>query len=210
MKAYDRGNAATPIYRSKRVAVFGGGNVAMDAARTAVRLGAEEVRIVYRRTEKEMPARVEEVRHAKEEGIIFDLLTNPVRILGDEKGRVRGLECLRYELGEPDTSGRAKPVPIPGSEYVLEADTCITALGNESNPLVTGTTPELSVNKRGNILVDDEGMTSLPGVFAGGDIVQGAATVILAMGDGRRAAKGIHRYLSGGRVDAEKAVGVRT
>jgi len=197
MKAYDRENAATPIFRARKVAVFGGGNVAMDAARTAVRLGAEEVRIVYRRTEREMPARVEEIHHAREEGVVFDLLTNPVRILGDEKGRVRGIECLKYRLGDPDASGRAKPVPIPGSEYFVEADACITALGNESNPLVTGTTPALDTNARGNILVDEDGMTSIPGVFAGGDIVQGAATVILAMGDGRRAARGIHRYLSG-------------
>jgi len=196
MKAYDKGQAATPLYPSRKVAVFGGGNVAMDAARTALRMGAEEVHIVYRRTESEMPARAEEVHHAQEEGIIFDLLTNPVRILGDDQGRVKAIECLKYRLGEPDASGRARPEPIPGSEFLMEIDTCITALGNGSNPLVTGTTPDLNVNKWGNITVNEEGMTSLPGVFAGGDIVQGAATVILAMGDGRTAARGIHNYLS--------------
>ena len=196
MKAYDKGKAMTPIYMSKKVAVFGGGNVAMDAARTALRLGAEEVHIVYRRTEGEMPARVEEIHHAREEGIIFDLLTNPVRIMGDKYGRVKAIECLKYKLGEPDESGRARPEVVPGSEFIMEIDTCITALGNSSNPLVTGTTPELETNKWGNILVNENGMTSMPGVFAGGDIVQGAATVILAMGDGRTAAKGIDKYLS--------------
>jgi glutamate synthase (NADPH/NADH) small chain len=196
MKAYDRENAATPIYKSKKVAVFGGGNVAMDAARTAVRLGADEVHIIYRRTMDEMPARVEEVHHAQEEGVIFDLLTNPVRIIGDENGRVKAIECLKYELGEADESGRRRPVPVEGSEFLMEIDTCIPALGNGSNPLVTGTTPELDTNKWGNITVNEEGATSMDGVFAGGDIVQGAATVILAMGDGRVAAKGIHKYLS--------------
>jgi glutamate synthase (NADPH/NADH) small chain len=195
MKAYARGEAATPLYSAKRVAVFGGGNVAMDAARTALRTGSEEVRVVYRRTGAEMPARAEEIRHAEEEGIVFDFLSNPVRILGDEKGRVRAVECLRYTLGEPDSSGRARPVAVPGSEYVVEVDACVVALGNESNPLVTGTTAELAVNPRGNIVVDENGATSMKGVFAGGDIVQGAATVILAMGDGRRAARGIDEYL---------------
>ncbi len=196
MKAYDRGHAATPLYAAKRVAVFGGGNVAMDAARTALRTGSSEVRVIYRRTRTEMPARVEEVHHAVEEGVIFDFLTNPVRILGDDKGRVAAVECLRYKLGEPDASGRASPVAIPGSEYQIEVDACIVSLGNDSNPLVTGTTPGLSLTKRGNIVVDQWGATSIDGVFAGGDIVQGAATVILAMGDGRKAAAGIHRYLS--------------
>lgn len=196
MKAYDKEKASTPIYKSRKVAVFGGGNVAMDAARTALRMGAEEVHIVYRRTEAEMPARVEEVHHAMEEGIIFDLLTNPVAIVGDDNGRVAGIECLKYELGEADESGRRRPMAIEGSEFFMEIDTCITALGNSSNPLVTGTTPELNTNKWGNITVNEDGMTSMPGVFAGGDIVQGAATVILAMGDGRTAAKGIHEYLS--------------
>jgi glutamate synthase (NADPH/NADH) small chain len=197
MKAYDRENAATPLYSAKRVAVFGGGNVAMDAARTSLRAGADEVRIVYRRTEAEMPARVEEVHHAKEEGVIFDYLANPTAIIGDEKGRVKAAVCQRYKLGEPDASGRAKPIAIPGSEYTLEIDACIVALGNDSNPLVTGTTPELKTTPRGNIIVDEHGATSMRGVFAGGDIVQGAATVILAMGDGRRAAVGIDTYLKG-------------
>ena len=196
MKAYDRDRAATPLYSAKRVAVFGGGNVAMDAARTALRTGSEEVHIIYRRTEAEMPARREEVEHAKEEGVVFDFLANPLRIIGDEKGRVHGVECLSYRLGEKDASGRAKPEPIPGSEHVVAIDACIVALGNDSNPLVPTTTPGLTVNERGNIVVDENGMTSIPGVFAGGDIVQGAATVILAMGDGRRAARGIRDYLA--------------
>jgi len=195
MKAYDRDKAATPFYAASKIAVFGGGNVAMDAARTALRTGSDEVHVIYRRTEAEMPARLEEIAHAKEEGIIFDFLANPVRILGDDAGKVYAVECQRYKLGEPDASGRASPVAIPGSEYILEVQACVVALGNESNPLVTGTTPELNVNKRGNITVDEHGATSMKGVFAGGDIVQGAATVILAMGDGRTAARGIDEYL---------------
>ena len=191
MKAYDAENAETPIYKSKRVAVFGGGNVAMDAARTAVRNGAEEVHIIYRRTEKEMPARVEEVHHAKEEGVIFDLLTNPVRIIGDENGRVKAIECLKYELGEPDDSGRRRPVPIKGSEFLIDVETCIPALGNSSNPLIRQTTPGLEFTDWGTIKVDERQKTSLDRVYAGGDISQGAATVILAMGDGRRAAASI-------------------
>jgi len=197
MKAYDRDRAATPLYSAKRVAVFGGGNVAMDAARTALRTGSEEVHVIYRRTEAEMPARREEVEHAKEEGVVFDFLSNPLRIIGDEKGRVHGVECLSYRLGEKDASGRARPEPVSGSEHIVAIDACIVALGNDSNPLVPATTPGLKVNERGNIVVDDNGMTSIPGVFAGGDIVQGAATVILAMGDGRRAARGIRDYLAG-------------
>jgi glutamate synthase (NADPH/NADH) small chain len=196
MKAYDRDRAATPLYSARRVAVFGGGNVAMDAARTALRTGSEEVHVIYRRTEAEMPARREEVEHAKEEGVVFDFLSNPLRIVGDEKGRVHGVECLSYRLGEKDASGRAKPEPIAGSEHIVAMDACIVALGNDSNPLVPATTPGLTVNERGNIVVDANGMTSIPGVFAGGDIVQGAATVILAMGDGRRAARGIRDYLA--------------
>jgi len=196
MKAYDRDRAATPLFSAERVAVFGGGNVAMDAARTVLRTGSEEVHVIYRRTEAEMPARREEVEHAKEEGVIFDFLSNPLRIIGDEKGRVHGVECLSYRLGEKDASGRAKPEPIAGSEHVVPIDACIVALGNDSNPLVPATTPGLKVNERGNIVVDANGMTSIPGVFAGGDIVQGAATVILAMGDGRRAARGIRDYLA--------------
>ncbi len=195
MKAYDRDNAETPIYQARRIAVFGGGNVAMDAARTAVRMGAEEVYIIYRRTEKEMPARVEEVHHAHEEGVIFKTLTNPVRILGDEEGRVRAIECLRYELGEPDASGRRSPVPVEGSEFLIEVETCIPAIGNASNPLIKQTTPGLDFSKWGTIVVDDRQKTSLDGVYAGGDISQGAATVILAMGDGRRAAAAINEEL---------------
>ena len=200
MKAYQFGRGAdTPIARSRRVAVFGGGNVAMDAARMAVRLGAEKVYLVYRRSEKEMPARVEEVHHAKEEGVEFCLLQNPKRILGNEQGQVVGVECLRYELGEPDESGRRRPVPIAGSEFVLDVDTVIVAIGNGANPLLQQTTPGLKFNKWGNIEVDENCRTSLEGVYAGGDIVLGAATVILAMGQGRIAAAAINEYLAGKR-----------
>ncbi|NNM54316.1 MAG: NADPH-dependent glutamate synthase [Spirochaetales bacterium] len=196
MKAYDADRSATPIYQSQRVAVLGGGNVAMDAARSALRLDAQEVSIIYRRSEQEMPARREEVEHAKEEGVRFLTLHNAQRILGDEKGRVKNVELLAYELGAPDASGRRSPVPITGSESLLEVDTVIVAIGNDSNPLLRQTTPELEVNKNGNFVVDDEGRTSLDRVWAGGDIVLGAATVILAMGQGRAAAASIHRRLS--------------
>ncbi len=197
MKAYDFGSGAdTPIATSKRVAVVGGGNVAMDAARTALRLGAEKVYLVYRRTEKEMPARVEEVHHAQQEGIEFHLLQNPKRIIGDEESHVTAIECLRYELGEPDASGRRRPVAIEGSEFQIEVDTVIIAIGNQANPLMRQTTPGLEFNKWGNIVVDDNGKTSLEGVYAGGDIVLGAATVILAMGQGRIAAAAINDYLA--------------
>ena len=196
MKAYDTEHAHTPLYTSKKVAVLGGGNVAMDAARMALRLGAEEVHLVYRRTEKEMPARVEEVAHAREEGVPFHMLQNAVRILGDEQDRVTGMECLRYELGEPDASGRRSPVPIPGSEFLMEVDTVIVAIGNGSNPLISQTTEGLAVNKWGNIIVDETGKSSIDGIYAGGDIVLGAATVILAMGEGRRAAAAINAYLA--------------
>ncbi len=197
MKAYQFGSGAdTPIARSKRVAVVGGGNVAMDSARTAVRLGAEKVYLIYRRTEKEMPARVEEVHHAKQEGIEFHLLQNPKRILGDANGTVVGIECLRYELGEPDASGRRRPVAIPGSEFQIEVDTVIIAIGNLANPLIRQTTPGLEFNKWGNIVVDENCRTSLEGVYAGGDIVLGAATVILAMGQGRIAAAAMNEYLA--------------
>ncbi len=195
MRAYDTARADTPIYPSRKVAVLGGGNVAMDAARTAVRLGAEEVHIVYRRTEVEMPARVEEVEHAKEEGVIFHLLQNGKRILSDDRGCVKGMECLRYELGEPDASGRRRPVEVAGSEFIMDVDTVIVAIGNDSNPLIPTTTSGLKVSKWGNIIVDDTGKTSLDRVFAGGDIVLGAATVILAMGEGRRAAASINALL---------------
>ncbi len=196
MKAYDSAHAHTPLYTSKKVAVLGGGNVAMDAARMALRLGAEEVHLVYRRTEKEMPARVEEVAHAREEGVTFHMLQNAVRILGDEQDRVTGMECLRYELGEPDASGRRSPVPIPGSEFLMAVDTVIVAIGNGSNPLISQTTEGLAVNKWGNIIVDENGKSSIDGIYAGGDIVLGAATVILAMGEGRRAAAAINAYLA--------------
>ena len=196
MRAFERGKADTPIANSKKVAVFGGGNVAMDAARTAVRLGAEEVHIVYRRTEKEMPARIEEVAHAKEEGVIFHILENAKKIIGDDKFHVKAIECLRYKLGEPDDSGRRRPVVIPGSEFIFDVDTVIVAIGNDSNPLIKQTTEGLETNKWGNIIVDENGKTSIDRIYAGGDIVLGAATVILAMGEGRRAAKSINQLLA--------------
>jgi glutamate synthase (NADPH) small chain len=196
MKAYDSARAHTPMYQAKKVAVLGGGNVAMDAARTALRLGAEEVHLIYRRTEIEMPARIEEVAHAKEEGVQFHLLQNAVRILGDENDCVKQMECLRYELGEPDASGRRSPVAIKGSEFLMDIDSVIVAIGNGSNPLISQTTDGLSVNKWGNIIVDELGKSSIEGIYAGGDIVLGAATVILAMGEGRRAAAAINAYLA--------------
>ena len=195
MKAF-REDYDTPIVHGKKVAVVGGGNVSMDAARTALRLGAE-VHIVYRRSEAELPARAEEVHHAKEEGIIFDLLTNPTEILVDENDAVAGMKCIRMELGEPDASGRRRPVEIPGSEFVLDVDTVIMSLGTSPNPLISSTTIGLDVNKRKCIIADEEtGKTSKDGVYAGGDAVTGAATVILAMGAGKAAAKGIHEFLS--------------
>ena len=193
MKAY-RSDYMTPIHAGHKVCVVGGGNVAMDAARTALRLGAE-VHIVYRRTEVELPARREEVHHAKEEGIVFDLLTNPVEVLGDEKGWVRALRCIRMELGEPDESGRRSPVAIAGSEFEIEADTVIMALGTSPNPLIARTTSGLETTRRGCLVAGGDGATTRPGIFAGGDAVTGAATVILAMGAGRTAAKAIDQYL---------------
>ena len=194
MKAW-REDYLTPIHAGKKVCVVGGGNVAMDAARTALRLGAE-VHIVYRRTEAELPARREEVHHAIEEGIIFDMLTNPVEVIGDERGWVTALKCIKMELGEPDESGRRSPVPIEGSEFEIPTETVIMALGTSPNPLISRTTQGLDTNKRGCLVANEEGATTRPGVFAGGDAVTGAATVILAMGAGRTAAKAIDAYLS--------------
>ena len=195
MKAFDD-SYDTPIARFKKVAVVGGGNVAMDAARTALRLGAE-VHVVYRRSEAELPARAEEVHHAKEEGIIFDLLTNPTEILADENGWVKGIKCVKMELGEPDASGRRKPVEIEGSEFVMDLDAVIMSLGTSPNPLISSTTKGLEINKRKCIVAEEEnGQTSKEGVYAGGDAVTGAATVILAMGAGKAAAKGIDEFLS--------------
>lgn len=195
MKGYQFPEYDTPVYAGKKCVVSGGGNVAMDAARTALRLGAE-VHIVYRRGMEEMPARAEEIHHAQEEGVLFDLLCNPVRIIGSEDGWVTGVECIRMELGEPDASGRRRPVPVEGSEFVIDADMMVIAIGSKTNPLIAQTTPGLEVTSRNLVIADEEtGATSKPGVFAGGDTVIGAATVILAMGAGKRAAAGIANYL---------------
>ncbi len=202
--------ADTPVGMGQHVTVIGAGNTALDSARTALRLGAKEVSIVYRRTEKESPARIEELHHAKDEGIVFRWLTNPVRHLGDDKGQVTEMECIRMELGEPDQSGRRSPHPVPGSEFRIPSDTVIYALGTVANPIIGRSTPGLKMNKWGYIEVDPETqMTSIPGVFAGGDIVTGAATVILALGAGRRAARGILKYLGiGGEREIERASGL--
>ena len=197
MKAYLFPEYDTPIVRGKNVAVVGGGNVAMDSVRTALRLGANRAMIIYRRTEVEMPARKEEVHHAQEEGVEFLMLHNPVEYIGNEAGWVTGMKCIKMELGEPDSSGRRSPVPIKGSEYVIDVDTVVVAVGTMANPIVPATTPGLETNKRGYIVAKDEtGLTSRQGIYAGGDIVTGSATVILAMGAGRKAAKAIHEYLS--------------
>ena len=198
MKAYRFPEYDTPIARGKNVAVIGGGNVAMDSVRTALRLGADNATIVYRRTDVEMPARIEEVHHAKEEGVQFKLLTNPVEYIGNQEGWVTGMRCQQMELGEPDDSGRRRPVPIQGSEFVIPVDTVVVAVGTMANPIVPATTPGLETNRWGYIVTKgDSGETSRKGVYAGGDIVTGSATVILAMGAGRQAAKAIHGYLSG-------------
>jgi len=198
MKAYLFPRFDTPIAKGKKVAVLGGGNVAMDSARTALRLGADDVYIVYRRSKKELPARMEEVHHAEEEGVQFHFLTLPVEILGNEDGWVCGMKCQRMELGEPDESGRRRPIPVPGSEFTLEVDMVVVAIGTGANPLIPSTTSDLQTNKWGYIVADPEtGATSKKGVFAGGDIVTGSATVILAMGAGRKAADAIHKYLMG-------------
>jgi len=197
MKAYLFPEYDTPIKRSRNVAVVGGGNVAMDSARTALRLGADDVYLVYRRSKDEMPARAEEVHHAEEEGLIFKFLTNPIRIIGDEKGNVKAMECLRMELGEPDASGRRRPIAVKGSEFTIDIDALIMSLGTNANPLLPTSTPGLSLNKWGYIVANEEtGETNLKGVYAGGDIVTGGATVILAMGAGRKAARAIEKYLS--------------
>ncbi len=195
MRAYEFPEFDTPIARGKRVVVVGGGNVAMDAVRTAKRLGATDAILVYRRSREEMPARIEEVHHAEEEGIDFRMLTNPVRIIGGPDGWVTGVECLKMELGEPDDSGRRRPVPVKGSEFVLDCELVIMAIGTRANPLLTQATPDLKLNKWGYIEADEHGATSKPGVFAGGDIVRGSATVILAMGDGKKAAAAIDKYV---------------
>lgn len=208
MKAYDFPGADTPIVKGRKVITVGGGNVAMDCARTALRMGAERSLIVYRRAEEQMPARLEEIHHAKEEGVEFHLLHNPVRLIGDKNGWIRGAELIRMELGEPDASGRRRPIPVEGSESLEEADVLIVAIGNSPNPLVPECFPELEVTRWGGIVVNEiTGQTSVPGVFAGGDIVLGAATVILAMGHGRRAARAMNLYLSSGRwVDLDRAM----
>jgi glutamate synthase (NADPH/NADH) small chain len=196
MGAY-RPDCSTPVLAGQRVAVVGGGNVAMDSVRTARRLGAEDAVVVYRRSEAELPARLEEIHHAKEEGVRFQFLTAPVEVVGDAEGWVSGLRCVRMELGEPDASGRRRPVPVPDSEFVVDCDLVVVSIGTRANPLLTQTSPELVVNRWGYIETDEYGQSSMPGVFAGGDIVRGAATVILAMGDGKRAARAIDSYLRG-------------
>jgi glutamate synthase (NADPH/NADH) small chain len=196
MGAY-REDSPTPVIRATRAVIFGGGNTAMDSVRTARRLGAEPAILAYRRSRAEMPARIEEVHHAEQEGIQFDFLVSPLEILGDDDGWVRAVRMQRMELGEPDASGRARPVPIEGSEFELPTDVIVVAIGVKANPVLSRACPELELNKWGNIIVDDSGMTSVPGGFAGGDIVRGGATVILAMGDGKDAASEIDQYLRG-------------
>jgi glutamate synthase (NADPH/NADH) small chain len=196
MRAFDPESFDTPIIRGKNVAVLGGGNTAMDAVRTALRLGADNAYIVYRRSEAEMPARKEEIHHAIGEGVQFHMLTTPIKFIGDDEGKVKAMECMKMQLGEPDASGRRRPIPIEGSNFVMEVDLVVVAIGNSSNPLVQKTTPGLETNKWGNIIADPETMlTSRKGVYAGGDIVTGGATVILAAGAGKKAARAMHQYL---------------
>jgi glutamate synthase (NADPH/NADH) small chain len=196
MKAYDFPHYDTPVFMGKRAAVIGGGNVAMDGVRTAKRLGAERAAIIYRRSRAEMPARIEEAHHAEEEGIDFHLLTTPIRYIGDEQGRVKAMECQKMGLGEPDSSGRRRPVPIEGSEFIMDVDLVVVAIGQSPNPLISQAMPELKMGKWGNVDVNGETMaTNIPGVYAGGDIIRGGATVILAMGDGRIAAAEMDKYL---------------
>jgi glutamate synthase (NADPH/NADH) small chain len=198
MKAYLFPGSDTPLVRGRKVAVVGGGNVAMDSARTALRMGAEEVMLFYRRSRDEMPARAEEIHHGEEEGLRFHFLVNPVRMLADERGWVRAVECVRMELGEPDASGRRRPIAVKGSEFHIEVDTMVVSVGTAANPVLTGSTPGLELDKRGYVKAQEgTGATSIPGVYAGGDIIRGSATVILAMGDGRRASAAIHRHLMG-------------
>ncbi len=194
MGAYEC-NSDTPVTAGKNVCVVGGGNTAMDAVRTSLRLGSEKSYLVYRRDRDQMPARAEEIHHAEQEGVILSFLTDPLEVLGNDDGWVRGLKCMKMQLGEPDSSGRCKPVPIENSEFVIECDQVVMAIGIKANPILTAATPELNLNDKGYITTNENGMTSMPGVFAGGDIVRGAATVILAMGDGKKAASKIHNYL---------------
>jgi len=195
MKAYDFPHHCTPCTVGEIAATFGAGNVAMDCARTSLRMGAKKSHIIYRRTEKEMPARIEEIHHAKEEGVIFKLLTSPVEFIGDEKGKLKAVKCIKMKLGEPDDSGRRRPIPIPDSEFTIKIDTALVAIGQSPNPLVPQSFKELETEKHGNLKVDENGQTTVPGVFAGGDIATGAATVILAMGAGKKAARAIDKYL---------------
>ena len=195
MKAYDFPNHCTPCTVGEVAATFGAGNVAMDCARTSLRMGAKKSYIIYRRTEKEMPARIEEIHHAKQEGVIFKLLTNPVEFIGDEKGKLKAVKCIKMKLGEPDDSGRRRPIPISNSEFTIKIDTALVAIGQNPNPLVPKSFKELETEKWGNLKVDETGQTTVPGVFAGGDIATGAATVILAMGAGKRAARAIDEYI---------------
>ncbi|MFQ5591302.1 MAG: NADPH-dependent glutamate synthase [Phycisphaerae bacterium] len=197
---FAEGGSDTPVIKAGEVVVVGGGNTAMDAVRTARRLGADPATLVYRRSREEMPARTEEVKHAEEEGVVFRMLNNPVAVLGDQHGWVRAVRCIKMELGEPDDSGRRRPIPIAGSEFEIPCRVFVEAVGTKANPLLTQTTPDLQVNKWGNIIVNDDNMTSIPGVFAGGDIVRGGATVILAMGDGKAGAASIHNYLMNGET----------